>query len=444
MGGTAADEVSRDSHCCGAVAARDSAVRDPCPVTASPAAPDLGRQLPAHPKLTVLVLAVCQVLAMTGAMMTIVVSALAGQMLATDKSLATLPVSLMFVGNMAMTIPASLLMKRVGRRFGFTVGAAFGIGAALTSAWGLLSGSFVIFALGGLIQGCYNAFWQYYRFAAADAVHDDYKSRAISYVLLGGIVAAVIGRELAEFTASLVQGVRFAGSYLCMAALAAVAMLLIQFIAIPPPGEEERADTGRPMREIARQPTFLIAVLAAMIGYGSMALVMTATPLAMQGHQHSFPDTAFVIESHALGMFVPSLFTGHLIRLFGAVRIVLAGTVLMFAMIMASMLGSGIVEYWTALVLLGVGWNFMFVGGSTLLTEVYTLPEKAKVQGVNDFMVFGANAVASLSSGVIYDRFGWLAVSYAVVLPLIAVFAAAFWLRLKRRATQRAQAVTTV
>jgi len=402
------------------------------------------KRLPPHPKATVLVLAFCQILAMTGATILIVVSALAGQMLATDKSLATLPLSLMFIGNMAMTIPASLLMKRVGRRIGFTIGAAFGIGAALTSAWGLLSGSFAIFAFGGLIQGCYNAFWQYYRFAAADAVGEDYKSRAISYVLLGGVVAAVIGPKLAIFTAGLSQTAEFAGSYLTMAGFAAVAMVLIQFIAIPPPGEEERTGAGRPMREIARQPTFLIAVLAAMIGYSSMALVMTATPLAMQGHGHSLPDTGFVIGSHALGMFVPSFFTGHLIRFFGAVRIVLVGTIAMLAMIVVNMSGAGILEFWTALVLLGVGWNFMFIGGSTLLTEVYTLPEKAKVQGINDFMVFGANAVASLSSGVIYARFGWTAVSYAVVLPLLAVFAAALWLRLKRRATQRAQAATTV
>ncbi|UCH72795.1 MAG: MFS transporter [Rhodospirillales bacterium] len=412
-------------------------------MTIPPVKGDIGSQLPAHPRLTVLVLAICQVLAMTAAFMIIVVSALAGQMLAADKSLATLPVSLMFVGNMAMTIPASLLMKRVGRRVGFTVGAAFGIGAALVGTWGLLSGNFTIFALGGLLQGCYNAFWQYYRFAAADAVTEDYKSRAISYVLLGGVVAAVIGRELAEFTAGLVQAAQFAGSYLAMAALAAFAMVLIQLIAIPPPSEEERAGAGRPLQEISRQPTFLIAVLAAMIGYGSMALVMTATPLAMQGHGHSFPDTTFVIQWHALGMFVPSFFTGHLIRHFGAVRIILAGTVAMLAMIAVNMSGAGMLEYWSALLLLGIGWNFMFIGGSTLLTEVYTLPEKAKVQGINDFLVFGANAVASLSSGVIFARFGWLAVSYAVILPMIVVLVAAVWLRLKRRAAQHTGAAPT-
>ena len=397
-----------------------------------------GATLPANPKFTLLVIVLCQSLAMTGVTMLIVVSALAGKMLAADKALATLPISLMFVGNMVMTIPASLLMKRIGRRAGFTVGAVFGIAGALIGAWGLLAGSFAIFAIGGLVQGCYNAFWQYYRFAAAEAVEPNYISRAISFVLLGGILAAVIGPELAKGSAEMLDGARFAGSYLIVAGLAAIAVLCIQFIDIPPPGEEERSGMGRPLMEIAAQPTFMIAVLAAMVGYGVMSFVMTATPLAMQGHAHSFGDTAFVIQWHALGMFLPSLFSGHLIRMFGAVRIVMAGVVANFAMIAIILSGTGVLEYWSGLVLLGVGWNFMFVGGSTLLTEVYSVAEKGKVQGVNDFMVFGTNAAASLSSGLIYHWYGWAAIGYAVVAPLLAVFAMAFWLRMKRRAAQRA------
>ena len=409
-------------------------------MTASANGGGRGPTLPARPKFTLLVIVLCQALAMTGVTILIVVSALAGKTLAADKALATLPISLMFVGNMAMTIPASLLMKRIGRRAGFTVGALFGIAAALTGAWGLLAGSFAIFAVGGLVQGFYNAFWQYYRFAAAEAVESGYISRAISFVLLGGILAAVVGPELAKASAGMLEGARFAGSYLAVAGLAGLALLAIQFIDIPPPGDEERAGKGRPLKQIAVQPAFLIAVLAAMVGYGSMSLVMTATPLAMQGHAHSFGDTAFVIQWHALGMFLPSLFSGHLIRLFGALRIVLVGVAANFAMIAVASSGTGVLEYWTALVLLGIGWNFMFVGGSTLLTEVYTPAEKGKVQGINDFLVFGANATASLSSGLIYHWYGWAAVSYAIVPPLLAVFAMAFWLRLKRRAAQRATA----
>lgn len=397
-----------------------------------------GVSLPANPKFTLLVIVLCQSLAMTGVTTIFVVSALAGQILATDKALATLPIALMFVGNMAMTIPASLFMKRFGRRAGFTVGALSGIASGLLGAWGLLAGSFVIFAVAGMVQGFYNAFWQYYRFAAAEAVEPAYVSRAISYVLLGGILAAVIGPELAKASAELLDGARFAGTYLVASGLAVAAVICIRFIDIPPPGEEESFGVGRPLMTIAAQPTFLIAVLAAMVGYGSMTFVMTATPLAMQGHAHSFNDTAFVIQWHALGMFLPSLFSGHLIRLFGAVRIILVGVVVNFAMIAVISSGTGVPEYWTGLLLLGIGWNFMFVGGSTLLTEVYSVSEKGKVQGVNDFIVFGTNAAGSLSSGLIYYWYGWGAVGYAVVLPLLAVFAMAFWLRAKRRAAQRA------
>ncbi len=399
---------------------------------------DAEGSLPANPKFTLLVIVLCQSLAMTGVTTIFVVSALAGQILATEKALATLPIAFMFVGNMAMTIPASLFMKRFGRRAGFTVGAFFGIASGLLGAWGLMAGSFTIFAVAGLVQGFYNAFWQYYRFAAAEAVEPTYVSRAISYVLLGGILAAVIGPELAKASAELLDGARFAGSYLVASGLAVAAVFCIRFIDIPPPGEEESFGVGRPLRVISAQPVFLIAVLAAMVGYGSMTFMMTATPLAMQGHAHSFNDTAFVIQWHALGMFLPSLFSGHLTRLFGAVRIILVGVVVNFAMIAVVSSGTGVLEYWTGLVLLGIGWNFMFVGGSTLLTEVYSVSEKGKVQGVNDFIVFGTNAAGSLSSGLIYYWYGWGAVAYAVVLPLLAVFAMALWLRVKRRAARRA------
>lgn len=373
---------------------------------------------------------------MTSTTMLIIVSALAGQILAPDKSLATLPLALMFTATMASTIPASLLMKRVGRRFGFTIGAVIGVAAALTGAWGVVAGNFLIFVAGGMLQGVYNAFWQYYRFAAADAVDEHYKSRAISYVMAGGIAAALFGPELAKATAGLLDPVHFAGTYFSMAVLASVSLVFLRFIDIPVPGAAERSGSGRPVREIAGEPTFLIAVLAAMIGYGAMAFVMTATPLAMDAHAHAFDDTAFVIQWHALGMFVPSFFTGHLIRRYGAVRIILVGTVAMLATVAINLSGTGLVEFWTALLLLGIGWNFMFVGGTTLLTEIYTLQEKAKVQAMNDFLVFGTNAVASFSSGMVHGAFGWQAVNYAVILPLLVVFAAALWLRIQRRNAQ--------
>lgn len=392
--------------------------------------------LPAHPYMTVFVLALCTALAMTGLTMLVLVGTLAGEMLAPTKSLATLPVSLMFVGTMVTTVPASLLMKRIGRRNGFTIGAVLGLVAAGLGATAMLAGSFATLIAAGIVQGMYTAFMQYYRFAAADAVPESFKSRAISYVMAGGIAAAIFGPELAKATVGLFDETRFLGSYVALGGLAAAAIVLIRFIDIPPPGEEERSGSGRPMREIAGQPTFLIAVMAAMIGYGSMAFVMTATPLAMKAHAHSFSDAAFVIQWHALGMFIPSFFTGHLIRLFGAVRIILAGTTLMFVVVAVNASGTGLWEFWAALLALGLGWNFMFVGGTTLVTEIYTEQEKAKVQGLNDFLVFGTNTVASLSAGVVLHLFGWQAVNYSLILPLALVFATAFHLRMKRRAAQ--------
>lgn len=397
--------------------------------------------LPAHPYLTVLLLAMCSALAMTGLVMLALVATLAGELLAPQKSLATLPVGLMFVGTMVTTVPASLLMKRIGRRNGFMVGAMFGLIAAILGIAALLAESFVTLVAAGFVQGMYSAFMLYYRFAAADAVPESHKSRAISYVMVGGVMAAVMGPELAKVSAGLFDDTLFLGSYIALAGLAIAAIVLIRFIDIPPPGEEERSGGGRPLREIVKLPTFLIAAMAAMVGYGSMALVMTATPLAMKFHAHSFADSAFVIQWHVMGMFVPSFFTGHLIRYFGSVRIILAGTTMMFAVVAVSATGTGLWEFWVALLFLGVGWNFMFVGGTTLITEIYTPREKAKVQGMNDFLVFGTNTVASLSAGMVLHLYGWQAVNYAVVLPLCVVFATAFLLRLKRRAAQRAAAI---
>jgi MFS family permease len=392
---------------------------------ATPLMPGLNR--------TVVILVVCQALASTGVVALIVVAALAGQALAEDKSLATLPISAMFIATMLTTIPASMLMKRMGRRFGFTLGAVVGICAAAVSCAGLLTGSFAVFAVGAALQGMYNAFWQYYRFAAVDSIGEAYRSRAISYVLAGGVVAAMIGPELAEATAGLFDRALYAGTYAAIGVLAVAATLLLQAIDIPRPGEAERAEAGRHLSEIARNATFLVAVLSAMAAYGVMVFVMTATPLAMKAHAHSFADTAFVIQWHVLAMFVPSFFTGHLIHRFGVVRVILAGTLVMLAAVAVNLSGTGLFQFWTGLFLIGLGWNFMFVGGTTLLTETYELGEKAKIQGINDFLVFGTSAAGTLASGSLLHVFGWRAVNYGAIAPIGIAFAAALWLRSRRR-----------
>ena len=384
----------------------------------------------------VFVLSGCQALSMSGAVLTITVSALAGQALAENKALATVPFALQFVMTMVATIPASLLMGRVGRRAGFTVGQTIGILGGLIAAFGIFENSFLIFAIGSGIIGIHNAFWSYLRFAAADVADDDYRPKAISYVMAGGLVAAFAGPELAKATRSLFEPVVFAGSYLALVGLCVLNIALLRLVDIPRPPPIGLG--GRPLRLILRSSVFLIAVAAAMIGYAGMNLVMTATPLAMHAAHFGFSDSAFVIQWHVLGMFAPSFVTGHLIRRHGAPRIIIAGTLVMVAAVGVNLAGVTLWHYWTGLVLLGVGWNFMYIGGTALLTECYRLDERARVQAVNDFLVFTGVSVSSFTSGAIQHALGWAAVNLGMVTPILAVFAATVWfLFLRRRAAKK-------
>lgn len=416
--------------------------------TAQPSDTDTGA---AHARRNVFLLSSCLALSMTGTSLNMVVSALAGAALADPEAvhhlpllgtvpevaLATLPLSLQFIGTMAATIPASMFMRRYGRRIGFTLGQAIGaIGAGL-AAWSIILGDFWMFALCGLILGTHNAFWQYYRFAASETASPEFRSKAISLVMAGGVVAAIAGPELAKVSRDLFAPMMFAGSFASIVLLCLVAMVLLQFIRIPGLTVEERRDSGRPLATIARQPAFLVAVLSAMFGYAVMSLVMTATPLAMLYCGLSFEQTAFVIQWHALGMFVPSFFTGHLIRKFGVLNIIKIGAILNFACVGVNLAGVELANFWFALLLLGVGWNFMFVGGTTLLTETYAPAERNKVQALNDFLVFGMVSVASLSAGMLQGLAGWEAVNLAIVAPLGIAFLAALWLNLRRRREAR-------
>lgn len=381
----------------------------------------------------VAILAFCQALSQTGATMTITVSALAGHMLATNKAMATVPFALQFTLTMVATIPASLLMGRIGRRAGFTVGQCIGIVGAMIAVFGIVEHSFWIFALGSAVIGIHNAFWQYYRFAAADASSEAYRSRAISYVMAGGLIAAVAGPQLAKLTRDVLTDAVFAGSYATFVVLCLAAIAMVQGLKIPKPALSHISGAGRKLSEIAVAPVFLVAVMAGMIGYGSMNLVMTATPLAMTHAQHGFGDTAFVIQWHVLAMFAPSFFTGHLIKRFGVLHIIIAGALLMIACMTVNLQGEGLWYFWTGLVLLGLGWNFMFIGGTTLLTEAYKPIERAKVQAANDFLVFAAVSLSSFSSGALHHALGWQAVNFGILLPVLGAFAGAAWLLLKRR-----------
>ncbi|HZH27208.1 MAG TPA: MFS transporter [Azospirillaceae bacterium] len=380
----------------------------------------------------VFLLALCQALGQTGMTTVIVGAGLVGHSLAEDKSLATLPLAFQFVGTMLSTIPASLLMGRIGRRNGFTIGAGIGIAGALLSAWAIFSADFWTFLAGHVLLGFQMAFINFYRFAAADTARPDFKSRAISLVLTGAVVAAIAGPELAKLTRDLFAPALFAGAYIVIAGLQGLTLAILRFLRIPTPTAEMRREGGRPLGEILRQPTFAVAVFTGAVGFGTMTLVMTATPLAILAGGHHFADAAFVIQWHVLGMYAPSFFTGGLIRRFGCTRIITAGALLNFCCLIVNLSGAAVLNFWGGLVLLGVGWNFMYIGATTLLTECERPAERAKVQAANDFIVFTTVSAASFLSGALHSAFGWQAVNLAVAPLVAAALGATVWLGTRR------------
>jgi MFS family permease len=375
-------------------------------------------------------LALCQALSMTSMSILATVSAIVGNMLATDKALSTLPVALQMTGLMCATIPAALLMAQIGRRGGFWVGAGLGAGGAVTAALALWAGSFPEFCLGTFLIGSSNGFSQQYRFAAAEAADEGFRAKAISLVLAGGIISGVFGPETAKWSRDLFAPVAFAGCFAVIVVLQLCAAVTIYFTRMPPaPPRGSLRGVGRPLRRIAAQPLFIVALISGMAGYSVMSLVMTATPIAMIGCGFEFTAAAFVIQWHILGMYAPGFVTGHLIARFGVAAILLSGAALLLACCAINLAGIAEANFWAANMLLGVGWNFLFVGATTLLTRTYTGEERAKVQAFNDFMIFGTSTVSSFSSGALLAGFGWSVVQYAV-LPAVALAAlAALWLR---------------
>ena len=365
-------------------------------------------------------LAACQAMLLTNNSTLIAINALAGLALAPTPLLATLPVTCWVLGSALTTMPASLYMKQVGRRTGLTRGALVGIVGALVCAAAVWLQNFWLLCTGTLVWGTYNAFGQYYRFAAAEVASVDFRATAISLVLAGGLVGGILGPTTSRFTVDLV-GPRFMGAYLALIVFALVVVALLHYIEIPDPSAEERAASGRPIREIARQPKFVVAVLAAAIGYGVMNLLMTSTPIAMGACGHPYGDAAFVISSHVIGMFAPSFVSGPLIKRIGVLPVMFAGALLNVAAISIAVSGISITHFWWALVLLGVGWNFLYVGGTTLLTETYRPEERAKAQGANEFAIFLMMVISSLSSGMIVTGPGWELINLLALLPLAAV-----------------------
>jgi MFS family permease len=384
-------------------------------------------------KRNVIVLALCQALMMIGSSTLIAEAALVGHMLAPDKILATLPLALQQLGAMSATFPASFLVKRIGRRGGFTVGTLFGITGTVIATFAVLTGSFWLFCAGTALNGVYNGFGLFYRFAAADGVAPNWRGKAISYVLAGGLIAAFVGPETAKLTKDLFAPIEFAGSFAALIGVAFLALLAVQLIDIAPPSAAERREPGRPLAQIASQPTFIVAALTSMVSWSSMTFLMTATPLAMIACGHGFDSAAFVIQWHIIAMYAPSFFTGHIINRLGVINIILLGAALEAAAAAANLSGLAVVHFWAGLVLLGLGWNFMFVGASTLLTETYRPAERAKAQATHDFLMFGLVMLAALSSGAMQHLFGWATLNVGV-LPFIGlVVIATLWLRRRRQ-----------
>jgi MFS family permease len=381
-------------------------------------------------KTNVALLTASQALYLITATTVLTLSGVVGQQLASDPAFATLPIALMQIGTLLATFPASMLMKRIGRRPGFLIGTvAGGFSGGSISALGIVLGSFELFCAGNMLLGVYQAFAMYYRFAAVDCASDAFRSKAISLVMAGGVVAAILGPWNANFSQALIGDHPEAGPFFVVAGLAMLATILVGMLQVPPASEPAGAGPGRKLGTIAGQPAFIVALLAAAIGYAVMVLVMTATPIAMDQEGFVIGQTALVMQFHVMGMFAPSFITGTLIARFGVLNILITGATVMFAAIAVAISGVAHWQYLLALLLLGVGWNFLFIGGSTLLTETHTTAERGKVQGINDFAIFSLVALGSALSGVLLHNLGWVSLNLIAV-PLVAVtLTASLWLK---------------
>ncbi|RMF08218.1 MAG: MFS transporter [Alphaproteobacteria bacterium] len=361
---------------------------------------------------------------------------LVGAMLTPVPALATLPISAFAVGTALMAIPMSLLMKRWGRRRGFLVAICAGIFCGIAASTAILIGSFWLFCFATLALGCYQAGAQFYRFAAMEVVPLHYRSRAVSYVIAGGILAALFAPVYFNTANSLTEPITFLGAYMGIIVLGLVAFIPISLVRFPAP-EDEVAGEGetaeRPLRQILRQPVFLAAVANGCGGFALMHLVMTAAPVAIVACGFAPVTASYVIQWHILAMTVPAFVTGTLIHRFGIIPIAVAGMALYIISAGIALDGLTVTHFGAALILVGIGWNFMFTAGTTLLAESHTPAERAKVQGVNDFFVFGGSAIASLSAGSLHSWFGWDSIQYTLFVFVGIVAALTVWYAAHRK-----------
>jgi MFS family permease len=390
------------------------------------------RPLPARRNVAVLVAAQ----AILGAQMPMIftIGGLAGQSLATNPCWATLPISLIVLGSMLSATPLSALMQRFGRRVGFAVGSLGGALGAAVGAWGLMTASFPLFLAGSLLTGVYMSAQGFYRFAAADTADAAFRPKAISYVMAGGLLSAVIGPQIVKVTADAMV-VPFLGTYLAVIGLNLVGSLVFLGLDIPPPRPPAPGSArGRSRLELLASPQIAVAVICASVSYALMNLVMTSTPLAVVGCGFDTGDAADIVTAHVLAMFAPSFFTGHLIARFGAEKVVGAGLAILTGAGAVALSGVALEQFFAALILLGLGWNFGFIGATAMLTAAHAPEERGRLQGMNDMIVFGAVTLASLGSGGLMNcsggtaQEGWQAVNLFMVPFLVLAGAALIWL----------------
>ncbi|WP_019995488.1 MFS transporter [Aureimonas ureilytica] len=362
--------------------------------------------------------------ALGGATGPIVISlgGLVGQGLSPDPALVTLPVSAFNLGLAVGTLPAAFVMRRLGRRSGYVLGACIAMASGLTAALGIALAGFALFCLGTFAAGLSSAYVQTYRFAATDAAEGALRDKAIARVMLGGLAAAIIGPQIVIWTRDALPGVPFAGSFLGLSLLALIAIPILLRLrgTKPPPRHGSAVAGGRSLSQILATPRYLLAVATGIVSYGLMTFVMTAAPIAMVGHGHSVGHAALGIQWHVLAMFGPSFVTGHLMARFGKERVAAVGLFLIASSSVVALGGFDLGHFWISLVLLGIGWNFGFIGATAMVADCHTPEERTKVQGANDFLVFGTVATASFFSGSLLHASGWEAINW-LVFPAVAL-----------------------
>ncbi|WP_298833915.1 MFS transporter [uncultured Piscinibacter sp.] len=382
--------------------------------------------------LQLLLLALCQGFFLTNNVTFIAINGLVGLSIAPQPWMATLPVAGYVAGGALCASLVARHQRAYGRRRAFQLGLLVAMASTALCAYAASLQNFWLLVVATLVAGYYNANAALYRFAAAELVEPAFKERAISWVLAGGILGAVVGPNLASATRDALP-VAFAGAYASLVGVALLSLLTISFVRFPPLPQPNAAHPGRPLREIARQPVFIVAVTGCALGYGVMNLLMAATPIAMSQCAHPFSSAALVLEWHVLGMFVPSFFTGSLIRRFGVLSVMAAGVLLNAVCIAVALTGVELMQFLVALFALGVGWNFLYVGGTTLLTQAYRPEEKTTAQAAMDTAVLSTMTLTSLGSGALVTTQGWTWLNLGSIVPVVMTGAAIAWLARRRR-----------